>query len=167
MKLNLGSGKRPMTDYVNIDAIKQTLETVVGDILNLEYPDNSIEKIYSEHVIEHLTKPELEVFFNECYRTLIVGGKLELIAPDFVKVINKYNNKEKFGPLYPRLVNVEFLDDFLYGTHLHPYDYHKQLIYKEKLEQLCNKHKFIVEKIWYQDRDHSENEICLLAQKGI
>jgi len=127
--------------------------------------DGSIEKIHSEHVIEHLTKPELSIFFTECNRMLKVGGELELIAPDFLKVINKYINKEVFGPMYPKLVDAEFLDSFLYGTHLHPYDYHKQGIYKEKLEHLCMDHGFEVIKIWYQDRPHSENEICLIAIK--
>lgn len=167
MKLNLGSGERPLINYVNIDAIKHTDETVIGDILNLNYPDNSIDAIFSEHVIEHLDKPELDRFFSECQRLLKEGGKLELIAPDFIKVIHKYINKEKFGIYNSQLVDIEFLDSLLYGPQRHPYDYHKQSIYKEKLETLCSKHKFKIVKIYYQDRIHSENEICLSAIKRI
>lgn len=165
MKLNLGSGKRPIADYENIDVVKHTPNTIVGDILHLDYSNNSIEKIFNEHVIEHLDKPELDKFFNECNRMLMVGGELELIAPDFLKVIDKYKNKEFFGPHVSTIVDVDFLDDFLYGPHRHLYDYHKQSIYKKKLERLCTKYNFEILNIWFQDRPHSDNEICLLARK--
>lgn len=167
MKLNLGSGKRPMADYINIDAVKHTPETVVADILHLNYPDNSVERIFSEHVIEHLDKPELEIFFSECRRMLVNSGELELIAPDFVKTIHKYVNKEMFGPNCPIVVDINFLDGLLYQGQEHLYDYHKQGIYKEKFERLCAKYNFEIIRIWYQDRPHSENEICLLAKKVI
>lgn len=165
LNLNLGSGKRNIDGYVNIDAIKQTEDTVVGDILNLNYKSGEVDKIFSEHVIEHLTRSELDMFFAECNRMLKQGGELELIAPCMITMIYKYVNKENFGKYNTIFVDIVELENSLWGTHRHPYDYHKQGIYKEKLEMLCRTYGFVIQEIRCQDRVHSENEIYLLAIK--
>ena len=54
MKLNLGSGQDNKEGYINIDAVGHTSDTVIGNILHLDYADGSIDKIQSHHVIEHL-----------------------------------------------------------------------------------------------------------------
>lgn len=164
MKLNLGSGKRDLEGYVNIDAVKQTSNTLVGDILNLNYEDGSVKEIFSEHVIEHLDRLELERFFSECGRLLKRGGKLKLISPCLITVLNKFINKENFVDHDDAsLMTIDTLDSFLFANHTHKYDYHKQGIYKEKLERLCAAHGFEVIKIYCQSRPHSYNEIVLEA----
>ena len=156
MKINLGSGKRDLEGYTNIDAVKQTNNTVIGDLLNLNYENNSVDEIFSEHVIEHFTKNELDRFFSECKRVLKIGGKLNIIAPSMVSAIDQYVKGE---------IDIVYLENFLFALQLHEYDYHKQGIYKEKLEMLCNKHGFEIIEILYQDRDFSKNEIVLEARK--
>ena len=111
MKLNLGSGKRSMSGYENIDAIKHTPNTIVGNILCLNYLDNSVERIFSEHVIEHLDKNELEKFFSECRRMLVVGGELDLIAPSFLTILNKFYTNEPFGGSDIDLITIKILDN--------------------------------------------------------
>jgi len=135
IKLNLGSGKRNQEGYTNIDAVKRTEETVVGNILELTYEDASIDEIFSEHMIEHLTKNEFDHFFSECSRMLKSGGKLAQ------------------------------LEEFLYAEHLHEYDYHRHGIYEEKLRRMCTKYNFAVDSIEHRDTTWSLNEIVLLATK--
>ena len=156
MKLNLGSGNRNIDDFINIDAVKQTDNTVVGDILNLEYKNNSIEEIHSEHVVEHFDKNELDKFFYECSRLLITGGRLNIIAPSIVSAIDSYINGVN---------DIDWLDRFLFANHTHQYDYHKQSIYKEKLFILCKKYDFRVDSCEYEDRNFSTFEIKLKATK--
>ena len=156
IKLNLGSGKRNIEGYVNIDAIKHTEETVVGNVLGLtDYEDASVDVIHSEHVVEHFTRPELNIFFSECSRLLKTGGKLCIIAPSLKSVIEEYLIKK----------DITYLDNFLYGLHEHMYDFHKQGIYEEKFKLLCIKYNLIVEEITYQSRVFSSNEIVLKAFK--
>ena len=155
MKLNLGSGKRNKVGYVNIDAIKHTDETIVGNILKLEYPNNSVDKILSSHVIEHLNKKEINTFFSECHRMLKINGELEIIAPCMLTIIKHFNNKT---------IDINYLDNFLYARHLHDYDYHKQGIYKEKLMLLCEINKLNVVEIKYGG-NVIEPEIYLTAKK--
>lgn len=156
LKLNLGSGKYNLGDYINIDAVKQTEDTVVGNILNLDYKDSTVDVISSSHVIEHLTTPELDRFFYECHRMLKIGGQLEIIAPCMATVISKYCKGE---------VNIKYLHDFLFALHEHEYDFHKQGIYKEKLELLCAKYKFKIVKLTTQDRAMSKYELILKVVK--
>lgn len=153
MKLNLGSGKRNLEGFTNVDAVKHTEETVVADILNLPYEQSSIKDIYSEHVLEHLDRKELNILFKECYRVLIPEGKLTLVAPCLVNTIKDYVDD---------VIDIEYLDNFLFALHEHEYDYHKQGIHKLKLEALCNKYNFKVVKIINQTRGR-EREIVLVA----
>jgi predicted SAM-dependent methyltransferase len=156
LNLNLGSGKRDLVDFINIDAVKQTDMTVVGDILHLAYADGSVDKIFSEHVFEHLDRADGERFFSECSRMLKQGGDLEIIVPCWRTWINRYVKGE---------IDMITLDMFLYGPQLHPYDFHRSAMYNEKLTDLCNRHGFNMTGIWYQDRPHSAWEIHLTAVK--
>jgi len=156
MKLNLGSGKRNLEGFINIDAVKQTDTTTIGDILNLNYKDNSIDEIYSEHVIEHLTKIELNRYFTEANRMLVSGGRFNLIAPSMVSAIDLYLKD---------IENIDWLDSFLFANHIHEFDFHKQGIYKEKLFRLCKENGFNVISCEFQDREFSICEIKLEAIK--
>jgi len=156
MNLNLGSGERNREGYVNIDAVKRTDETIVGDILHLEYADGSIDKIFSEHVIEHFDRKDLDRFFGECRRMLKQGGEIELIAPCFKTWIQRYAKGE---------ISMSELDLFLYGPQLHPYDYHRGAIYNEMLISICERWGFQIAELHYQDRVHSMWEIYLRAIK--
>jgi predicted SAM-dependent methyltransferase len=155
MKLNLGSGKRNREGFINIDAVKQTDSTIVGNILNLDYEDGTIEHIYSSHVIEHLDKNEIKRYFSECHRMLIPNGIMELLAPSMLLIIKQFNNGK---------VDINYLDNFLYALQLHPYDYHKHGIYDEKLRKLCADYGFKISQISYNDIPR-EPEIYMLANK--
>ena len=156
MNLNLGSGERNREGYVNIDAVKRTDETIVGDILHLEYADGSVDKIFSEHVIEHFNRADLEIFFSECHRMLKQGGEIEFIAPCIKTWIQRYINGE---------IDIIHLDLFLYGPQLHPYDFHRVGIFNEMLIPLCERHGFEIVELIYQNRLHSPWEVYLRATK--
>lgn len=56
----------------------------------LPFDDNSINYIYSSHMIEHLTKAEAIELLNECFRVLIKRGVIRLATPDLFKLVNNY-----------------------------------------------------------------------------
>jgi len=155
--LNLGSGMRNKREYVNIDAVKHTDATVVGDILHLSYADNSVDKIFSEHVIEHLDRADTDQFFSECQRMLRSGGELEMFLPCLRTWIQRYVRGE---------IDITTLDLFLYGPQLHPYDFHRHGMFNEKLTAYCNKYGFKIIELKPSDRTHSHWEIYLKATKN-
>jgi predicted SAM-dependent methyltransferase len=90
LKLNVGCGKAKLAGWVNID-IEPGADLVIDVRKGLPFGDNSLDFIYSEHVLEHLLYEEGEKLLKECRRCLKKGGALRLAMPDLDYIIQKYN----------------------------------------------------------------------------
>jgi len=91
IKLNIGSGvtKRIGPDWINVDILHGV--DLRRDIRKgLPYKDNSVDFIYSEHFIEHLSIDEAISFFKECYRVLKHGGVIRTATPDLCYLLERY-----------------------------------------------------------------------------
>ena len=63
------------------------------------FKDESIDVIYSSHMMEHLHRDDAVNFIKECYRVLHPKGILRLVMPDLRKNIESYlksNDADKF-----------------------------------------------------------------------
>jgi len=58
----------------------------------LPFKNNSVDVIYSCHMIEHLDRDEVGLFLNEAFRVLKSGGIIRLVVPDLRKEIIDYLN---------------------------------------------------------------------------
>jgi predicted SAM-dependent methyltransferase len=97
IRLNIGCGSRPLPGYVNIDmdsieslkARYPTQEFAEGieifdyDILNLPFPDSSVQEVRTDSLIEHLSFIDEPKFFQEVKRVLRPGGIFRFSTPDF------------------------------------------------------------------------------------
>ena len=66
-----------------------------GDVRKrLKFKTNSVDYIYSSHMIEHLFKDEALFFLKECFRVLKKGGEIRLCIPDWdsFRVKNSFEN---------------------------------------------------------------------------
>lgn len=52
------------------------------ELSKLPYEDNSIEKIFSSHFVEHLTLREARNFLEEAFRVMKPGAVLRIVCPD-------------------------------------------------------------------------------------
>ena len=52
--------------------------------------NNSVECIYTSHMIEHLSREDSVYFLNEAFRVLVPGGILRIAVPDLKLAINSY-----------------------------------------------------------------------------
>ena len=85
----------PWSDYIQ--------NIMVRDVRKkLPFDDESIDFIYSSHLIEHLRKDEAEKVLKECFRVLKKGGLIRLVVPDlelmarnYLKEIKEIRNEEK------------------------------------------------------------------------
>ena len=101
MKLHIGCGDCYKENWINID-INSTIKV---DLLHdaskpFPYIDNSIDFIYNEHFIEHLSLEDGIKFINEMYRILKKGGVMRIACPDLDLIIDQYINnswKEDFN----------------------------------------------------------------------
>ena len=90
-KLNVGCGARFLEDWVNIDFVSNSNHVRQHDLTTgLPYPDCAFDVVYSSHVIEHLTLPQLRDFLAECHRVLNPKGILRLVFPDLEEIARNY-----------------------------------------------------------------------------
>jgi len=54
-------------------------------------PDNSLDVLYTSHMVEHLDQKEMLFFLKEAYRVLKPDGILRIVFPDLRKMIEEYN----------------------------------------------------------------------------
>ena len=63
--------------------------------LNLARPfpfkDNTVDYVFSSHVLEHLPRPVAENFARECYRVLKPEGVTRVAVPDLDLIVHKYD----------------------------------------------------------------------------
>lgn len=79
--LNLGGGIVICDRWLTGDVVPRS--DVYMDVTRpLPLPDNSIDAIFSEEVIEHVPLPDGRAMLKECHRVLKPGGRLRLSTPD-------------------------------------------------------------------------------------
>jgi hypothetical protein len=84
LKLDLGAGQNPREGFAGVDIVKTARGTYVAD-LTKKWPwkNESVEEVYSNQFLEHLTGMERIHFMEELWRVLIPGGKALIVVPYF------------------------------------------------------------------------------------
>lgn len=114
MKLHIGCGKRYLKGWVNTDIKAGVADVVFDASKKFPYKNDSVDLIYCEHFIEHLTFPQGKSFFAESYRTLRKDGVIRVSTPNVKYVLKTYLEK---GDCF--WLNRAFYDwehKFLYDT---------------------------------------------------
>ena len=102
-KIDIGCGNNKRKGFVGIDLDKKTNPDIVASALNLPFDSNSVDEVYSSHLVEHFSPEEAQKFFDEIYRVLKSGNKaIVKVDKDWSKKrlmkkdhTHKYRYKEK------------------------------------------------------------------------
>jgi predicted SAM-dependent methyltransferase len=95
--INLGCGPSALAGWVNVDIARGPGIDVVWDLRRgLPFADESCAAIFSEHVIEHLSKEDAEKLIRECHRIMQRGGVLRLSTPDAGRYLRAYAGDGEF-----------------------------------------------------------------------
>ena len=111
IKLHLACGPNIVKGWENIDILDGKGIKKHDLRKRLPYKDNSVDAIFHEHFIEHLTKPEAETFLRDCRRVLKEGAAMRIGWPDLKRLINAYTLKKS---RYMQYV-LPFLENHRYG----------------------------------------------------
>ena len=89
--LNLGCGTHFSPEWTNIDFVSQSKHVIPYDLTKgIPFPDYHFNVVYHSHVLEHIPKPEVDFFMNECFRVLKKGGIIRLVVPDLEMLTTVY-----------------------------------------------------------------------------
>lgn len=105
LHLHLGCGTKYLPGFVNIDANPQRKLDIWLDVrCGLPFSSNSVDSIYSTHMVEHFYPDELERLLAEGFRVLKSGAGLRLVVPSLKSAILAYqeNRHDWFYDSFPR-----------------------------------------------------------------
>ena len=96
IKLHLGCGRNILDGWINTDY--NTAKFGGSEYLDVTkkfpYNNNSVDYIFSEHMIEHITYHEGKFMLEESFRVLKSGGKIRISTPDLKFLINLYTDNK-------------------------------------------------------------------------
>jgi predicted SAM-dependent methyltransferase len=89
VKINIGSGRKPVAEWVNTDVVWQG-----GAYLDATQPwpvrPGSVDFVYADNVIEHLKLQQGRLVFQHAHTALRPGGVFRLATPDVERVARQY-----------------------------------------------------------------------------
>ena len=114
-KLNLGCGKKPFADHVNVDVVASVNPDVVHDLDHYPYPfaNSRFDEIAVYDVIEHIG--DVPAFMREIWRIGRPGARVVITTPHF-SAANSYTD-----PTHRRHLGFFSLDYFTAG---HPLNFY-------------------------------------------
>jgi predicted SAM-dependent methyltransferase len=120
LKLHLGCGKRFIPGFTHIDAVEYPHVDHVSTIDNLGFiSSDSVDVIYTCHVLEHFRRKDVGRVLMEWRRVLKPGGTLRVSVPDFARLCDVYQKHSDLslviGPIFGR-------QDYLYNIHYNVFD---------------------------------------------
>lgn len=127
LRLNIGAGEQPIDGYVSLDrklgheAYPLPKHISIG-VEQVELKDNSVDEIYSSHVLEHFSYAGTHLVLREWVRVLKPGGTIRLAVPNFDWIMANMDH-----PL---------AEGFLFGGHVDENDRHGALFTEAKLRKL-------------------------------
>jgi len=117
--LDLGCGADKKPSYFGIDVVKLKGVNMVYDLnKGIPFPDNSIEKIYTSHFLEHVKYPLF--LLEEIYRVLKKGGTAEITVPHW----SWYGSYTFMHKSFFHSLDFDFLDQS------HPANYYTKAKFK-------------------------------------
>ena len=80
----LNTDIHPLRDVIRVNVLRR-----------LPFPDQSIDRIFSEHMFEHLDYPNGVALCNEMFRVLKPGGRIRMSMPDLAFLIDLYRVEKR------------------------------------------------------------------------
>ncbi len=129
LKLHIGCGTKIREGYLNIDEYVKAPGILNVDVFKLPIEDNFVDEIFTEHMLEHLSKYEVPEALREWARVLKKNGKLIMNLPNLEWCLQQWLAK-------PEEERWNWQLDTIFGLQTHPGEYHKTGFTKSRLREL-------------------------------
>jgi len=144
VRLEIGAGPdRKMPGWTTIDMC-EGCDLVLDLAKPFPFPDNSVERIYSSHVLEHFYYNDLLKLLSECKRVLKPSGVFSASVPNARIYIEAYGKPETFDPA-------------LYCRYAPAYNYNSKIDFLNYMAYMDGHHRYMFDE---------ENIIAILGKVG-
>lgn len=89
-KLHLGCGSNLLSSWVNIDLDAPSADLHADLTQPLTFSSGSVDYIFSEHFIEHISRPQALALLKECKRVMKPTAKIRISTPDLNWLVQQY-----------------------------------------------------------------------------
>ena len=90
LRVNLGSGEKPLEGYLNVDRREAEGAEVVADIRDLPFEPGSISELASHHLVEHFREHQLATRILPYWRSLLQpGGTIRIVCPNWEVMLER------------------------------------------------------------------------------
>jgi ubiquinone/menaquinone biosynthesis C-methylase UbiE len=113
-KLHIGCGKNIIPGFINLDLFPINDEVTKCDARILPFDSNSVDMVYSCHILEHFPRKDIVNILKEWNRVMKKGSVIYISVPDFDKVVDHYIETG----------NIEDIEGFLNGGQKGEWDNH-------------------------------------------
>ena len=131
-KLHVGCGEVKIEGFINIDAIRTAATDFIAHIEDLpKYVlPNSIDFIYSSHMLEHLSRKDAVQVLKMYYDYLRPGGELRISVPD-LKRLSSIADEQNLS-----FDEMDLIQGVLMGGQNTKYNYHKSVYWFDLLKHI-------------------------------
>lgn len=148
--LHLGCGTKYIPHWVNIDAEAHSNAQppdIIDDVRTLaSIKDDSAQRIYACHVLEHMDRAAVPDVLATWFRKLAVGGTLRLAVPDFAAV----------AAYYSRTGDIAAVTGLVCGGQTAPWNYHRVIFDAASLTAALEAAGFVDVRPWdWRCTDHA------------
>jgi len=130
-KLEIGAGLSKKENMLTVD-LNLRSDYPFDLRAGLPFPDESVDFIYAEHVLEHFQHMDVKMLLGECKRVMKHGAVLKVSVPDARIYLNAYCNPDGFdhrefctfdgGLDYQLRINYVNYMFYMDGYHRHMFD---------------------------------------------
>lgn len=159
VKIEIGAGdKKGENGWFTIDISKKC--DIYWDLRwAFPFPNNSVDMIYSSHVLEHFCYKDLVKLMKECHRILKPSGQFSACVPNAGIYINGYSedqfDRESFCKYEPALNNLSKIGIINYIAYMD--GHHRHMFDSDELSELLKSSGFVsVERRGYDQTIDSE-----------
>lgn len=146
-KLHIGCGRNILPGWINLDITPHDGVDIVDDARKLlKVQDQSCDRIYACHILEHVGRHEVDEVLRVWHAKLKPGGILRLSVPDFEKAVEWYRK----GGIMKEILG------FLVGGQRDRYDYHGVVFDRRSLTESLQRAGFASVRPWnWRQTDHT------------
>lgn len=91
-KLHIGCGDNELPEWLNTELCPRGSQVYLDATGPFPLPDNCIDLVYSEHMIEHVSWEGGRAMLGECYRVMKPGATLRIVTPDLAFLVRLVEN---------------------------------------------------------------------------